>query len=722
MPFYPSYYPQEITLETMPPAAAPARFTNNTLHAYLGRDPWEGKTPSPGVTPVDSLGGWVVVTLNPAATVPGAEARCALAQRIVGGLTRDAAGFVRHAYAVTPYHADYLHHADLAEQATMAARARPAPGSPAPRLRARGRLAEALVGPRRAPAGGAWDALVEEIASDDVQAHSSVVNGSMGPPWLKEGWFQAWTLLAPAIRDPGERRRAENAFARVTAGAERPESRIAHERALLGALGAGCERVVAGYTVRREWLNADYSAGVENVAADAQAGLDSAMFVRTVKLKDFPWNGWLTLGLPERPTAAWNPVGGFTDAAGRLIWAAVGDAALFPEPYGNGWTDNRVRVEAVQTPAEPLTVPRDALLPEPGTGLLREVGEGTTARTKVTYQVLASAFHDGTRTSTADVLYAYAFAARWSGREGDPLVERATALARQALVGVKVLRVESTTLRFGEIAMQYEVPIVEVYLARGGLDPGQLAALAPPWSTVPWHALALMEEAVRRGVGAFSEEAARRRGVPWLDVVRDGRARDRLTALATDLEAQGHVPPALRRLVDEREARRRWGALVRFGAEHRHFLVTNGPYAVHAATPTGAVLRVVRDFSYPLGVGSWNRYPIPLRAFVTRAETRGDRLEVHLEVERLERFAREHTITVEPLPARFGQKDAGRPLCHYVALGPGGTVARAGTVRPTEPGVCLVGLGGLPRPATLLVTATLGGNHVQAPIKAVRVD
>ena len=90
--------------------------------------------------------------------------------------------------------------------------------------------------------------------------------------------------------------------------------------------------MVVGYAVRREWLNGDYSAGVENVAADAHAGLDSEIFVRTVKLKDFPWNGWLTLGMPDRPAAAWNPVGGFTDAPGFF---AAG-IAVRGSAYGDG--------------------------------------------------------------------------------------------------------------------------------------------------------------------------------------------------------------------------------------------------------------------------------------------------------------------------------------------------------------------------------------------------
>src|SRR5207247_2525671 len=79
---------------------------------------------------------------------------------------------------------------------------------------------------------------------------------------------------------------------------------------------AGCERVVLGYTLRREALNADYNEGVENIAVDSQAGVASPIFLRTVKLKDFPWNGWLHVGAEGGARAAWNPVAGFSDPAG----------------------------------------------------------------------------------------------------------------------------------------------------------------------------------------------------------------------------------------------------------------------------------------------------------------------------------------------------------------------------------------------------------------------
>ena len=72
------------------------------------------------------------------------------------------------------------------------------------------------------------------------------------------------------------------------------------------------------------------------------------MFLRTVKLKDFPWNGWLQLGIATQPESAWNPVGGFNDPLGRLAWYALSDPAAIPSPYEAAWTFNRISdVEAI---------------------------------------------------------------------------------------------------------------------------------------------------------------------------------------------------------------------------------------------------------------------------------------------------------------------------------------------------------------------------------------
>ena len=78
---------------------------------------------------------------------------------------------------------------------------------------------------------------------------------------------------------------------------------------------------------------------------------------------------------------------------------------------------------------------------------------------QLTYQVLTSSFHDGTHMTTADLLYPYIFAYRWStparadARRYDPYIARATAMLRAGLVGLKVLRVERSELGIGEFKL-----------------------------------------------------------------------------------------------------------------------------------------------------------------------------------------------------------------------------------------------------------------------------
>jgi len=57
LPFYPSYYPQEIRIQTLPPSAAPSLLKNAGLHAYVGADPFAGGRAPADVKPVESLGG-----------------------------------------------------------------------------------------------------------------------------------------------------------------------------------------------------------------------------------------------------------------------------------------------------------------------------------------------------------------------------------------------------------------------------------------------------------------------------------------------------------------------------------------------------------------------------------------------------------------------------------------------------------------------------------------
>jgi hypothetical protein len=707
--FYPSFYPQEITVRWVEPRAAGPLIVKNSLHAYAGADPFAANAPEK-VQYAESLRGWVVLTFT--RPTSDADARCAAGAAVIRALGAKAP-FVTHPWPVTPYHDDYVQQYDLAQRA----RARAA--GTVPKVRAAGPLATTLAAAGVTVTDGA-DAVVEEVTlSSLLDGVETRLAGWHGPAWLKEGWFQAWLLQAPAL-PPATRRAAEEALRRRTERGPLPATdRINLERRLVVQATAGCERVVLGYTLRREALNNDYSEGVENIAVDSQAGVGAPIFLRTVKLKDFPWNGWLQVGVEGGARAAWNPVAGFTDAAGRAVWAAIGDPALLLDPDNGRFVPNRARLQSAEDASD---VPTDALVPVGGA--LKPAGAGVTARTKLVYRVLLSNAHDGQRMGGADILYPYAFATRWGvggGRDYDPEVDRATAALRQALAAVRVVGVDTEVRDIGELQILYQVARVEVYL-KTAADPRYAATLAPPWSPVPWPVMALMEQAVGRGLGAFSEREARRRGVPWLDLVRDAKTRVALAALVTELERRAWVPETLRGMVSTEQARERWRALREFQRKAGHFLVTAGPYQVGRVTAESATLPVFRDFTYPLGVGSFDQFAIPLRAYIREVERRGARLEIQADVENVEKAGRSYKILREPFkPQPAGERTREALTVHWTAIGPGDEVAATGASREVKGERLVVDLAGRLKPGAyrIVLALALNGNLVNPEVKVL---
>ncbi len=216
--------------------------------------------------------------------------------------------------------------------------------------------------------------------------------------------------------------------------------------------------------------------------------------------------------------------------------------------------ESRAATEPSAVASEAIAVPPDAVHFRQQDSRLASSGPDMSARVKLTYKMLGSAFHDATKTSVADLLYAYVFAYRWSARGAggdahyDPFIDAATAPLRRHLVAVRAVGVDtgSKSFRVGDVNFVREVFTIEVYLDIAADDAEWNAVVAPPWSTLPWHVLALMEEAVTRGWAAFSQVEATRRGVPWLDLVRSGEMNAKLASLLPQLEREAFRPQALR--------------------------------------------------------------------------------------------------------------------------------------------------------------------------------
>ncbi|MGH2360195.1 MAG: hypothetical protein ACRDGM_06595 [bacterium] len=348
-PVYPSFYPHEIRIDAMTPERAGDLLLEGKIQAYVGAEPRFTKALPDSIHAIESLGSFVVVRVNP--TSPLAK-DTASACRVARAVVRDIGGrrglLIFHPYPITPFQGDYLYHVDQADAAkarfSESAGAVTAPAPRDLRVHATSELARSLIHTHWYTQGPTWDAMVEDVSAADLIASATqTTNGWLGPPWARAGWFLAALLLADSVDDPSTRERVQVDLHRLETGAyDGAVERINLERDLVAGLAAGCRSVVAGYTVKREYVSTEYSAGIENIGFDALEGINSPIFIRTVKLKDFPWNGWLSLGIDAPPAAAWNPIAGFTDRFGRLMWSALGDPALLPAPNDAGWMLNRI--------------------------------------------------------------------------------------------------------------------------------------------------------------------------------------------------------------------------------------------------------------------------------------------------------------------------------------------------------------------------------------------
>lgn len=727
LPYYPSFYPSEVRLEAVG-SASPAR--DSVVHALGGSS---GTRSIKASRHVESLRSLIIVTLKGRDRDRPRLERCALIDR-AGAQAAASKKAIFYPYPVTPYHHDYLFHFDRIQSA-MQQSARPDPT---------GAAVETTT--------GAWNdesVAVKEVLTEDLIAATPPFTGWPRSPWAREGWFQAHRLLSPLLQDPDLHRQRAVLYERITRGDYRDSAeRTDLQRRLVILLLHECQAAVAGYTLRHEVLNDDYASGIENVAHDAQAGLNSAIFLRTVKLKDFPWNGRLNLTVSSSSDAAWNPIAGFGDPFGRLLWAAIADPVLLPHPYDGTWLPNRIEWSVPDSPwteraarllrgwlgrGTDINVPPDAMLPNERGTAFQPVGPGQQAALRIRYRVLTSAFHDGTAMQLADALYPYMLLYRLGqsdgadapDRQGDAGVESQARMLKAMLAGIKVVAIEEKVKDIGDRRLVWHIPVIDIYV-RGITDAKQAAVVAPPWSTVPWHVLVLMEEAVRRGLGSFSQ----------LDLVR-GEEKNEMAALVNRLGTEAFVPAGLKEFVPKglreyvpaglrahvtvTEARFRWFALRRFYLRRGHFLVTNGPYQLERWTRTSATLRAFRDMSYPLVIGSFDRFAVPRHGYVVGTARHGDIIEITADVEKMMKFGRTYKILREPLRKEIltGLEPV-RPACRYVVLDEKGSVLGAGDAAYDGDRLFKIRL-----PAAmgsrLLVAVYVDDNYINPPVSILEV-
>ena len=266
--------------------------------------------------------------------------------------------------------------------------------------------------------------------------------------------------------------------------------------------------------------------------------------------------------------------------------------------------------------------------------------------------------------------------------------------------------------------------MVEVYIKDAPGDERQLAALAPPWSTVPWHLLALMEEAVVRGYAAFSQQEAARRRVAWLDLVRDRALEAKLLDLVAQFEREGYRPEPLKDLVTVEEAQARWASLKAFAEKNGHFLVANGPYRLKSWTPDSVVLEAVREMTYPLGFGTFDRFVNPPSAAIEEVTQDARLITVRAGAEMVMKTGRTYQLFKEPLLRTTARGVYGLlVVSRYLLIGPDGKVLEVDKMQWREDGRFAIELPDRLPPGqyTVVLGIFLDGNALHAPTRVLQI-
>ena len=499
MPYYPSFYPQEIRIEPLDPAAAAKEFLNKTPRStsISGRAPrFDGKAPSFSSRsrrwrPSSSAS---ASRAKPRWALPGAgPGRGGRGERAGHGRSR----LPRHALPCRlprprrpraeaggrsgrPHRRRRVEHRGGAGRRRSCARQASAPAFGGPAL-GQGRvvpgLSSAALRGRRSGRGERADKLYERLTLGSFKDQAERLNLEREPGGGAHPGLRARRHRLPAAA------RGSSATTSPTASRTSPRlaigPQLAHRRAHRQAQGLPLERLAAPRHRR---------------ARPRRPGTRS----------------------PASPTRI-----------GRLVWSTVGDDAYLPVTYNSRWVQNRAEVvpdDEERKPSQSMLVPADALMPQAETGKLAAVGAGKGAMGKIVYRVSASAFQDGTEMEPADLVYPYALAFRWgeggpAGATFDPHIAAATRLLRERLAGVRCC--ES---RARAADRRSRVPLSQP--GRGGVPrrPSGDEEESADRAALELRALARAGADGGRGraqLAAFSEGEAARRGIPWLDLVRD---------------------------------------------------------------------------------------------------------------------------------------------------------------------------------------------------------
>jgi hypothetical protein len=208
-----------------------------------------------------------------------------------------------------------------------------------------------------------------------------------------------------------------------------------------------------------------------------------------------------------------------------------------------------------------------------------------------------------------------------------------------------------------------------------------------------------------------------------MDLARDPALRAKLLALLAEFERNSYYPQALKDFVTAEEAQARWRALRTFAEKNGHLLVSNGPYRLKQWTPDTVVLEAVREMTYPLGFGTFDRFVNPPRAVIAAVTREGGEIRVRADAEMVMKAGRSYHLVKEPLLHSTTRGVQGLlVVSRYVLVGPSGKVVKVDKMEWKADGLFAIKLpADLPEGQyTVMLGIFLDGNALDPSAKVLR--
>jgi peptide/nickel transport system substrate-binding protein len=343
---------------------------------------------------------------------------------------------------------------------------------------------------------------------------------------------------------------------------------------------------------------------LQSLSLDVVSGPRS---LTTLREAFFPDKNELTIGniWVWTPRTIWNPIGGFVDVYSVDIWRNLFDPPTWRHPFTGLPIPFRTAYD-VETagPSRKLSVPFDAVLWDAQVGAWKEVGQGTRATSKVTFnyeKYFSSNWHHNQRITMADFFYSIYQMFDLTYNPNKSKVEFSIATVNRPYLdtfrGFRILNDTS----------------VEVYVDFWHFVPDYIAEYASLTNlSMPWEVLSAMDNLVfeQRRL-AYSDTAAARFGVDWLSLVEGTHARLLKQAMNEFLDEKLFPEEVFRVsnkvLANANDATARYNAAIAWFDEHGQMVISNGPFMLITfdARSQFAEIRAFRDTTYPFKKGDW---------------------------------------------------------------------------------------------------------------------